>query len=55
MLVRWEIDIDEAETPDEAARLAFETMQREDTTSTVFDVFADDGTITRVDLHEGRI
>ena len=49
--VMWEIDID-AETPEAAAREAFKCMQDPQTTATVFDVFDEDGTPTRIDLAE---
>lgn len=52
-LVTWEIDID-ADSPEDAARLAFAHMQRPGTTANVFDVIEHDtnGEAVRVDLEE---
>lgn len=49
--VEWSIDL-EAETPREAAEMAFQIMQKPGTTATVFDVaeFDSDGEAVRVDL-----
>ena len=47
--VRWEIDVPAA-SPLEAAGKAQACMLRPDTTATVFDVTARDGTVSRVDL-----
>ena len=56
--VRWEIDVP-AVTPQEAAAKARACMLRPDTTATVFDVTAPDGTTTRIDLgtqdHAGTV
>ena len=50
-LVRWEMDVEGATTPEAAAEQAFEYMQR-DTTATVFSGFGERGGCTRVDLLE---
>ena len=47
--VRWEIDVP-AVTPQEAAGKARACMLRPDTTATVFDITAPDGTVSRIDL-----
>lgn len=51
-LVTWEIDIFDAASPEDAARKAFEIMQRPGTSATVFDVIEHDsnGEAVRVDL-----
>lgn len=49
--VVWEIDID-ATSPVEAARQALACAQERGTHAVVFDVIAEDGTSTRVDLLE---
>ena len=50
-VVTWEIDVD-AETPQDAARQAWELMRAEDSTANVFDVLDEDGECTRVDLED---
>ncbi len=45
----WEIEID-AETPIEAAKKALEYQRDPFGQATVFDVFDEDGEVTRVDL-----
>ena len=50
-VVTWEIDV-HADTPQDAAREAWETMRREDSTANVFDVLDESGDCTRVDLEE---
>lgn len=49
--VTWEIDIN-ADSPQEAAKQAWEHMQRPDSTANVFDVVDSKGNTTRVDLLE---
>lgn len=50
--VTWEIDV-EANTPDEAAQAAFDTMQRQETTATCFSVRAEGSDLPHyVDLGE---
>ena len=48
--VRWEIDLEEPETPLAAAREAHTIMLDTDSTATVFTVTAPDGTTALVDL-----
>jgi len=50
-VVTWELDVD-AGTPEEAARQAWDTMRRPESTANVFDVLDADGGCTRVDLEE---
>lgn len=50
--VIWEIDAEGFDTPEEAARWAWEQMRRSDSTANVFQVIAKDGTDTKVDLQE---
>lgn len=45
----WEIEIN-AETPLEAARKALEYQRDPDGKATVFDIIAEDGEVTQVDL-----
>ena len=49
--VVWEIDI-YATTPQEAAKEAWETMQRSDSIATYFEVYDQDGVKHCVDLNE---
>ena len=53
-LVTWEIDIEDAVSPEDAARQAFAIVQRPGTSATVFDVIEHDtnGEAVRVDLLE---
>lgn len=51
-LVTWEINIC-AKTPEDAARQAFEIMQRQGTTATVFNVVNSNGDSVSVDLLDG--
>lgn len=48
--VSWDIDIDDATSPLEAARQAHEIVRRPGTSSNVFNVEAPDGVVTVVDL-----
>ena len=48
--VRWEIDLEEPETPLAAARDAHAIMLDPDSTATVFTVTAPDGTACVIDL-----
>ena len=48
-LVTWTIDSDK-ETPEDAARAAWESMRSPDSIANVFDVLAADGTVTLVDV-----
>lgn len=51
--VTWEIDIDSADSPEDAARQAWAHMRRADSIANVFDVIEHDGAETvRVDLQE---
>lgn len=50
-LVTWEIDAD-AETPEAAARWAWETMRRPDSIANAFTVIEDSGDQHKVDLQE---
>lgn len=51
--VTWEIDIEtERGDPAEAAEKAWEHVRRPDSTANVFDVYDEDGNVTRVDLQE---
>ena len=51
--VTWEIDL-EADSPEEAARLALEIHRDPESTATCFDVSAHDAEVDcTVDLHEG--
>jgi len=47
----WEID-DEADSPEAAARQAWEAIRRPDSTLNIFDVIDDEGVRTRVDLQD---
>ena len=53
-LVQWEIDIEGADSPEDAARQAFAYIQRPGTSANVFDVIEHDsnGEAIRVDLDE---
>lgn len=51
-LVRWEIDIDDVDSPREAAERAWEAMRRPDSIANVFGVTDADGIVTTVDLEE---
>lgn len=51
-LVRWEIDV-EADTPADAAQRALQIQRNPQSIATVFDVFDQEGHITRIDLEEG--
>jgi hypothetical protein len=51
--VTWEIDID-ATSPKAAAKKAREYQIDPDSTATVFDVFNENGKVTRVDLMESN-
>lgn len=56
-LVTWEIDIEDADSPEDAARQAFAHMQRPGTSANVFKVKTRDASgvcqgITTVDLDE---
>ena len=48
--VRWEIDLEEPETPLAAAREAHAIMLDPDSTATVFTVTAPDGATSMIDL-----
>jgi hypothetical protein len=51
--VTWEIDIDSAESPHDAAQEAWEHMRGDSSIANVFDVIEHDGTeIVRVDLED---
>ena len=50
-LVTWEVDM-YAETPADAARMAFAIMKKPGTTATVFKVFDEEGESTIVDILE---
>ena len=47
----WQMDI-EADSPEDAARQAWEHMRRPDSAANVFDVISEDGDTARVDLTE---
>lgn len=49
--VRWEID-SEAESPEAAAREAWDAMRRPDSTACVFDVRDESGNVVQIDLAE---
>jgi hypothetical protein len=49
--VTWEIDL-YADTPQDAAQLAWDMLQGQGSTCTVFEVFDEDGNKTCVDLLE---
>lgn len=48
--VVWEIDVEDARTPLDAALQAFRAMRTPDTTATVFKVIDEDGSVEEVDL-----
>ncbi|QIG69183.1 hypothetical protein EVB78_149 [Rhizobium phage RHph_N1_15] len=52
--VTWEIDVEDADSPEDAARIAAEIMQRPGTTANVFKVieFDSTGEAVTVDLEE---
>ena len=47
----WQIEID-ADSPEDAARQAWEHMRRPDSRANVFDIISEDGSSARVDLTE---
>lgn len=50
--VVWEIDVEGARTPLDAALQAYRAMRKPDTTATVFKVIDEDGSVEEVDLDE---
>lgn len=52
MRIRWEIDIDEARTPREAAEMAWSVMTEPGNQAVVFNVFDENGTEHIIDLLE---
>lgn len=48
--VTWNIDAITADTPENAARQAWQHMRRPDSTANVFDVADEKGAVTRIDL-----
>ena len=57
MLVRWEIDLWDVDTPEDAARKALDILRDPEAIANVFEVTNADGTVTKVDLDEldGRV
>jgi hypothetical protein len=51
-LVQWEIDIEGASSPEDAAKQAWGHMRRPDSTANVFDVIDEAGEKVRVDLQD---
>jgi hypothetical protein len=52
--VVWEIDV-EAESAEDAARQALEIQRDPESTGIIFDVYAEDGYNTIVDLYSGTV
>lgn len=48
--VVWEIDIEDAETPEEAARKALSIQRDPNSIATVFDVYQGDKKVAQVDV-----
>jgi hypothetical protein len=53
--VSWDIDIDDAASPMDAARKAHELVRRPGTSANVYNVEAPDGVVTVVDLQAGGL
>jgi hypothetical protein len=53
--VSWDIDIDDATSPMDAARKAHELVRRPGTSANVYNVEAPDGVVTVVDLQAGGL
>lgn len=51
-VVEWMIDIDDADSPRQAAEKAFAIVQRPGTSANVFDVTGEDSETHRIDLQE---
>ena len=49
--VTWELELD-ADSPEEAARLAWKFMRETDANCNCFTVCDDEGNVTRIDLEE---
>lgn len=52
--VTWDIDIDDAVSPPDAARKAYEIVRRPGTSANVYNVEGPDGVVTIVDLDEAN-
>ena len=57
MLVRWEMNIWDVNTPEEVARKALDILRDPEAIANVFEVTTDDGMTSEVDLDEldGRV